>query len=1260
MTYFSSFGRGLLALLLLGAAPVAHAQTTTPTGKVGIGTTSPTQQLDVNGNLRVRGLSGFDQRLPVVLPDGTLGVNAPVYGTVVPDVPAAVAGSIATGSQPFAVALSGTTAYVVNKGSDTFQTFNVSNPASPVLLGTMGTNFAPTSVAVSGTTAYVVNSQSNTLQVFDVSNPASPVLRGSVGTGNGPFDVAVSGSTAYVVNSQSNSLQTFDVSNPASPALLGTVGTDSFPLSVAVSGSTACVANNGSDTFQTFDVGNPASPVLRRTVRTGRWPNDLALSGTTLYVVNDASNTLETFDVSNPTSPVALGTVGAGNGPYGVAVSGTTAYVANYYGNTVQAFGVSNPASPVLLGQVSTGTASFQGPLSVAASGSTVCVVTGDNQLKVFRFVAPTRAVVVNADGSLGSVVLPAATDYIHNQTTQQSAASFNIDGSGQLGGNLGVSGSLGVGTTATPVEKLELKDGSLQLTATTGTALPASVGISNNSGSLNLGLAASATHYSALAQAGDAVLRSNGGKQLVLAARDGGNVLLSTGPSGGEAERLRVTPAGNVGIGTDTPGQRLEVAGGIKFTGAGQALTFPDGTTQTSAALTNVILNQTKLQSGASFNIGGSGYVGERLRVGTVGAAGALEVVGPGGTTTTLLDQQFQTTSSVSNESDIWQSFTAGLSGSLSQLDLLVRSPTGATTAQGTLYVYAGEGTGGTLLTSQPITLQTTAYTFKSYVLTTAVPVLQGEQYTYRVTTPTVQNSWFSYKTTNNGSTNYTGGRSSLAAVADLLFRTYVSGVQPLPMFTVLASGNVGIGTSSPGQKLEVAGNVKMTGSGNGLTFPDNTVQTTAAVTASGTSFIQNQTSADQTGGFRVSGNGSVGGNVGIGTTGPSQKLDVRGNLRLGTDGGSSATGLGQTVEFVGPGFNTDPVGLYRTNPASNASELRVVVGDGADPNDKFVVGRSAATAEGGLATATFTPSFTVRGDGNVGIGTSTPGQPLAVQAGTGVTSPLLGFYSQAGADKYNFSLQGGGLNLSESGVASGRLFVQDGTGNVGIGNTSPGHPLTVQAGAASNSPLLGFYSQTGTDKYNFSLSGGGLNLSESSVASARIFVQNGTGNVGIGTDNPFAKLVVNGVFCATGGTNCTSDARYKREVTTLSGALAKVLALRGVNYYWKQAEFPAMNFGSARQVGVIAQEVEKIYPELVSTGPDGFKSVNYAQLTPVLIEALKEQQQQIEALKAAAAAAKAEAAGAKAQAAQATATLETFEARLRRLEAAGERAGK
>ncbi|MBO2012492.1 LVIVD repeat-containing protein, partial [Hymenobacter negativus] len=201
----------LAALALLAAPRLAHAQT----GKVGIGTTAPTQQLDVNGNLRVRGLSGPDTRLPVVLPDGTLGVNAPVYGTAGPVtiLPTAAAGSVATGSFPYSVAVSGSTAYVVNQGSNSLQAFNVSNPASPVLLSSASTGSFPSGVTVSGSTAYVVSASG--LQAFNVSNPAGPVLLSSVSTGGFPVSVAVSGSTAYVANYSGNSLQVFDVSNPA-------------------------------------------------------------------------------------------------------------------------------------------------------------------------------------------------------------------------------------------------------------------------------------------------------------------------------------------------------------------------------------------------------------------------------------------------------------------------------------------------------------------------------------------------------------------------------------------------------------------------------------------------------------------------------------------------------------------------------------------------------------------------------------------------------------------------------------------------------------------------------------------------------------------------------------------------------------------------------------------------------------------------------------------------------------------------------------
>jgi hypothetical protein len=144
--------------------------------------------------------------------------------------------------------------------------------------------------------------------------------------------------------------------------------------------------------------------------------------------------------------------------------------------------------------------------------------------------------------------------------------------------------------------------------------------------------------------------------------------------------------------------------------------------------------------------------------------------------------------------------------------------------------------------------------------------------------------------------------------------------------------------------------------------------------------------------------------------------------------------------------------------------------------------------------------------------------------------------------------------------------------------------------------------------------------------------------------------------------GVNVTSDRRFKTNVRPLNSALAAVLALRGVRYEWNALGVQHGGTAGASQVGLLAQEVEQVYPELVSTGPDGYKAINYAQLTPVLIEALKEQHQQIEALKAAAVRAQAELQTVKAQAtaanAQATATLDTFAARLRRLEASGAQA--
>ena len=121
---------------------------------------------------------------------------------------------------------------------------------------------------------------------------------------------------------------------------------------------------------------------------------------------------------------------------------------------------------------------------------------------------------------------------------------------------------------------------------------------------------------------------------------------------------------------------------------------------------------------------------------------------------------------------------------------------------------------------------------------------------------------------------------------------------------------------------------------------------------------------------------------------------------------------------------------------------------------------------------------------------------------------------------------------------------------------------------------------------------------------------------------------MYANGRAYATTWLN-TSDARLKKDVQTLTGALDKVLKLRGVSFYWKNREEMAavkgvaadsLDYGydSFKHIGVIAQELEQEFPELVNTDGDGFKSVEYSTLGPILIEAMKEQQQIIESQQA------------------------------------------
>jgi len=107
--------------------------------------------------------------------------------------------------------------------------------------------------------------------------------------------------------------------------------------------------------------------------------------------------------------------------------------------------------------------------------------------------------------------------------------------------------------------------------------------------------------------------------------------------------------------------------------------------------------------------------------------------------------------------------------------------------------------------------------------------------------------------------------------------------------------------------------------------------------------------------------------------------------------------------------------------------------------------------------------------------------------------------------------------------------------------------------------------------------------------------------GNVGIGTTNPQYKLDVNGDVRAN-KYYCSSDIALKEDIRKIENALEKISQLEGVTFKWRATGEPG--------IGLIAQEVEKVFPELVSTEKSGLKSIDYSRLTAVLIEAIKEQQ--------------------------------------------------
>ncbi|GAA5084806.1 hypothetical protein GCM10023210_05010 [Chryseobacterium ginsengisoli] len=271
------------------------------------------------------------------------------------------------------------------------------------------------------------------------------------------------------------------------------------------------------------------------------------------------------------------------------------------------------------------------------------------------------------------------------------------------------------------------------------------------------------------------------------------------------------------------------------------------------------------------------------------------------------------------------------------------------------------------------------------------------------------------------------------------------------------------------------------------------------------------------------------------------------------------------------------------------------------------------------------------------VGINNSAPFSELSLSNNTfganqtDVNGKKFAIYNGGNADFYGLGISAGILQFHAASTpdeAPGMVLSGYGYLGVGLMGTDPTHrlhiipesgfdPVRIQGlNEDLTAPNVLTVTNTGILKTipKTSLSGAGSNLW--TLTGSNLYPTTLTNNIGIGTTTPSSLLQVNGTITAN-RIQGPSDSRFKKNVTPIKNALEKVLSLGGYTYDWKDAsEFPNQSIGKGHDMGVIAQEVEKAFPEAVTTNKEGYKAVNYQALVPALIEAIKSQQTQINAL--------------------------------------------
>ena len=275
---------------------------------------------------------------------------------------------------------------------------------------------------------------------------------------------------------------------------------------------------------------------------------------------------------------------------------------------------------------------------------------------------------------------------------------------------------------------------------------------------------------------------------------------------------------------------------------------------------------------------------------------------------------------------------------------------------------------------------------------------------------------------------------------------------------------------------------------------------------------------------------------------------------------------------------------------------------------------------------------------NGLIGVGTTSPGALLDVEFATAAPSNALLSnitYNNStavtnavvSAFDMNFMDNSTAANLSKQTARIAYIREAGATGGVTAFDTA----LTATEVVNSNAPfpvrsinIEGPSMATGTSLSFFTgLYIGSPSGSGTVVNKYALVTEANAGNVGIGTTSPVTALqVVGDIRVGTSGSNgcvqnfagtalagtCSSDARLKSNILPFAPILDKLVKLQPVHFDWNIEQYPDYHFGPGRNSGLLAQDVEKVFPEMVSADARGFKMVNYSELPYLTLAAIRE----------------------------------------------------